>query len=270
MSPGLKNLLKTWTLYSKRSHWLLSAYNRALIKFPKSLPLRGKVISVEIKGQNSPLFLRLGSTDFWVLEEVFSNEEYAAVPAGVVANGGLIVDLGANIGISVRYWLARWPGANVIAVEPEPSNAQLLRMNLSAVPSQKRQWRVLEACVGGVARMERLINDGGEWGCRLSPDRYSAVGPEVGVMTMEEVLADLPDQQMIDVLKCDIEGAEMELFENCRRWIGRVRCIAVEVHAPYTLASVLAAINRSGANFRVIANSGDENVCLAVLVRHQL
>ena len=44
---------------------------------------------------------------------------------------------------------------------------------------------------------------------------------------MEALLAELDAD---DFLKVDIEGSEFALFEDCGPWIGRVHCIAMEVH----------------------------------------
>jgi len=44
----------------------------------------------------------------------------------------LIVDLGANVGYSSAFLLNAFPKAHILAVEPDPSNAALCRLNLSA------------------------------------------------------------------------------------------------------------------------------------------
>jgi hypothetical protein len=54
----------------------------------------------------------------------------------------------------------------------------------------------------------------------------------------------------IDLLKCDIEGAEEELFDECAPWIGRVRYMAVEVHEPYTRQKLVTALKSAGANIK--------------------
>ena len=42
----------------------------------------------------------------------------------------LIIDCGANIGISVLEWKSRWPMARVICFEPDPDAFRLLEMNI--------------------------------------------------------------------------------------------------------------------------------------------
>ena len=51
----------------------------------------------------------------------------------------LIIDCGANIGISVLEWKTRWPMARVICFEPDPDAFRLLQMNIeqNGVPGVK-------------------------------------------------------------------------------------------------------------------------------------
>ena len=63
-------------------------------------------------------------------------------------------------------------------------------------------------------------------------------GAEVDVLTMNRLSA-VAGLDRIDVLKCDIEGAEAELFADCRSWIGRVGAMVVECHTDVMTASEL-------------------------------
>jgi hypothetical protein len=36
--------------------------------------------------------------------------------------------------------------------------------------------------------------------------------------------------EAIDILKVDIEGAESDLFAECKSWISKVRLIVIEIH----------------------------------------
>jgi hypothetical protein len=51
----------------------------------------------------------------------------------------------------------------------------------------------------------------------------------------------------IDILKCNIEGMEEELFAHCGEWIDRVGLLAVQVHHPYTTERLLEDLQRAGA-----------------------
>ena len=42
----------------------------------------------------------------------------------------LIIDCGANIGVSVLEWKTRWPHAEIICFEPDPFASKILQMNV--------------------------------------------------------------------------------------------------------------------------------------------
>lgn len=80
--------------------------------------------------------------DIQGIREVFLEEAYRLPPW---FRPRAIIDLGANIGLTSLWYADRYPVAHVVAVEPVPENAALLRSNLSvnSVPST-----VVEAAVG--------------------------------------------------------------------------------------------------------------------------
>ena len=51
---------------------------------------------------------------------------------------------------------------------------------------------------------------------------------------MSEILEQAGVSGEIDLVKCDIEGAEAEVLARCADWITRVRALVIELHAPYT------------------------------------
>ena len=47
---------------------------------------------------------------------------------------------------------------------------------------------------------------------------------------MASILDRLPPDTEVDLLKVDIEGAELELFSENTKWLSRVRNIIIEIH----------------------------------------
>lgn len=128
-----------------------------------------------------------------------------------------------------------------MCVEPGPGNLALLRFNAG------ENCKVIAACIGGHERTVSLANDDGGWGYRM----IDAADGTVPVLTMPSLLAQSGLSE-IDVLKCDIEGAEAELFADCREWIGRVRTMVVECHRD-TIdgAGLVGLLNGNDAPHRV-------------------
>jgi len=162
--------------------------------------------------------------------------EYEALLKCDLGNPRWIVDLGSNIGLTLRLWWQHYPDARILAVEPDPDNMRVLRLN---VPESGCDQVILEqACVLGHVRPIQLQDGaGGEWAYSVKDvvsDSSDAPGM-VEAFTMPELLQRHCPDAMIDLLKCDIEGAEAELFRNCGSWLGKVRFAQVELHGSYRL-----------------------------------
>lgn len=236
-------------IYRRNRDWLWSLYNRALNRpTGRILPGRGKIRAVHVASLDRPLYIRLGTTDWLVLEELFLNDGYGAV-LRALKDARCILDLGSNIGLSVRLWQKHYPDAQIIAVEPDEGNFSVCQLNVESGENPKRV-HVLKTCAAGTSRPVVLNRTGGEWGFSMA----SAPASDAVTMqsqTIPQILPQAGDPAHVDLLKCDIEGAEAELFAECREWIRRIKTIMIELHAPYDKTKFLDDIKRGGGEFDV-------------------
>jgi FkbM family methyltransferase len=251
MWRGIKQFIELRKHYGSSWSWLTSGYNRGLRKFPNLLPFFGRTASVAINGEKENFYARLGSTDFLVLEEIFMHNEYALVADNITNQTRIIVDLGANVGVSIRYWQKNFPNCTIVGVEPHPENLKVCELNVRGLLNEGR-CKLIRACIGSVARRSQITTDDGEWGHRLVKGEASS-GDTVEVITMADVLRYIPDKALIDLIKCDIEGGEAELFSDCSGWINRVRVLVIEIHLPYSEGKLISDLVRCGASFRMIS-----------------
>lgn len=254
---GIIDFSKTRPLYAGWADWLLAGYNRILLRLSSPLPGRRAHCRIRLAGAVKPFWARLGTTDLHVLEEIYFRGEYDSVVLKMPSSPRLIVDLGANVGYSLRYWHQHFPEAEVIAVEPDPENAKLCRKNME-IAGIKGCVKILEMCVGSHERTVHLETKQGEWAFRMV-EGLSEKAAGVPVSTIPQILARVPLQTQISLLKCDIEGAEAELFGNCTLWIQRVQNIVIELHHPYSETALLEDIKKGGASFKVLSHSKSES-----------
>jgi FkbM family methyltransferase len=249
--------------YAGVQDWFMSLYNRVLQReWAKRFPGFGKFARVYLKGIADPFYLRLGSTDWLVLEEIYFHGEYDALSRIELGDVRQIVDLGANVGLSARLWRQRFPQAAVLAVEPDPDNVIALRRNCGT----DGKIRVVQACVAASARTVQIDRSTGAWGVRMMDGPPDLNRVAVKALPLTDILADEKISGGIDLLKCDIEGAEAEVFGNCADWIARVRAVILEIHAPYTLSRWQDDVRAAGAQLNVICtvkSSPDVTVVLA-------
>jgi FkbM family methyltransferase len=235
--------------------WAFRLYDRLLNRWPKApLPFRKKACPVYKKGVSEPFFLRLGSSDWRVLHQLYIENEYDTLLKYDLGKPQLIVDLGSNIGLSLRLWREHFPDARVLAVEPDANNMRILRMNYPEGESGKAI--LVQACVLGHVRSVQLEKGAGEWGYSVK-DATSDVQDSqntIAAFTMPDLLQRHLSGAVIDLSKCDIEGTEAELFRNCGAWLRKVRFALVELHGNYKLNDFEHDVGESGVPIEVLWN----------------
>src|SRR5271155_2277735 len=102
---------------------------------------RNRVREVVLRG-NVKIRYRLNKGDLHSIREIWFQEAYR-LPFHVTT--GVLLDLGANIGMASVWLTKKYKFIRVIAVEPDSSNAALVRENLEL---NEINGRVLEAAVG--------------------------------------------------------------------------------------------------------------------------
>jgi FkbM family methyltransferase len=168
------------------------------------------------------ILLRLGTTDVAAFQHVFIDHEY---DFGLARQPSIIVDAGANVGMSAAWFSLRYPAAKIVAIEPEPTNFDVLRKNAKLFP----EIIPINAALWSREGFVRIQDDGGgHWGMRVADAKVSS-GATVRSITVPALLEQLGIDQ-VDLLKIDCEGAECEIFEDSSSWIDRVGVICAELH----------------------------------------
>ena len=207
-----------------------------------------------------PIRCRPNTSDLSVFRQVFIEREYRCLDE--VSEAGLVVDCGANAGYSAAYFLTRFPNCSLIAVEPDPDNAHLLRLNLAPYGNAVR---IIESAVWShPARLtlaDTEYRDGGAWARQVrecgpeEPTSFTAID-------INQLLAE-SGHERIAILKMDIEGAEAVVFSaNLHPWLDRVDNLVVELHDDSMFGNASTIFHRAivGQGFAV-SRSGELTVC---------
>jgi FkbM family methyltransferase len=136
----------------------------------------------------------------------------------LVRPGSTVLDVGANIGIYTEFLAALvGPSGRVIAFEPEPRNVERLR----AATGGRRQVTVVHAGVGPRSGTLRLfVADD----LNVDHRTYETDDPDRRVIEVPAVALDdyLKNQGgRVDVVKMDIQGAEIGALQGARRLLER-------------------------------------------------
>jgi FkbM family methyltransferase len=136
----------------------------------------------------------------------------------------IILDCGANIGLTSIYWNRTYPHAHTTAFEPDPGVFDALAWNIKALgldhvdPVQRAVWT-------GHTELG-FWADGADGGRLLHPgtgvDRFRPVK----TVRLRDYLSG-----EIDLLKVDIEGAEVDVLLDCADRLNAVHHLLVEYHS---------------------------------------
>lgn len=164
--------------------------------------------------------------DFDVLKDTFAADIYH-VDIGVEPT--VIIDLGSNVGTTSIKYLLMYPRAHVYAFEPDPENIESLRINTKVFGDR---ITIDTRAVAGVSREQRVFYTGSvrHWSSSLV-DRSATVTDGtilVPTVSLSDILKEY-DLKQVDIIKCDIEGSEYEVFSAFTDF-ERVQCIIGEFH----------------------------------------
>jgi FkbM family methyltransferase len=192
---------------------------------------------VPLPGGTGDVWLRPGTSDWPVFEQIFLHREYDTAGTRqhdeivkryevACASGRppLIIDLGANVGLSSVLLARTWPSATVVAVEPDENNFRMLRRNVSSLsniaPIHSGIWDTQTTLAVADATAD-------PWMVSLVESRDPRRG--IRAITVQDILARY-DHTHIFIAKIDIEGAERELFRSNHDWLDRVDLVMIELH----------------------------------------
>jgi FkbM family methyltransferase len=191
------------------------ALSRVISLIPKGR--RNHLREIRFRG-DIKIRYRLNKGDLNSIREIWFEEAYRLPFADT---SGALLDLGANIGMT-SVWLAKnYAFTQVIAVEPDPNNAALVRQNLelNGIASQ-----VLEAAIGPKEAQARF-----EFSEFSNLGRMSEGGALVQMITVDSIIEKLAVGRFA-LVKIDIEGSEQELFDGPTDWLGHTEAIIIEFH----------------------------------------
>lgn len=207
-----------------------------------------------------------GSSDIDVLCQIFLDEEY--YPLRSLQDVSSILDLGANVGFASAYFLSCFPKSRILSVEPDDGNVEMCRANLR--PYGERALIIRGAVWSENSKLSLVrgsFGDGREWATQVSVPSHGDLG-EVDAWDVGSLI-DRSGFDCIDLLKVDIEGAELAVFsESSPKWLQRVHNICIELHGGDCSTSFFNAL--SDFDYE-LEHSGELTICKNIhLQKHPL
>jgi len=185
------------------------------------------------------------TAELLVLCEIYRDQGYGRNEAFCPRAGANVIDVGANVGLFTIYHAAA--GARVLAIEP---NKSAYRRLTTAIAANNLGGRVtaVHAAIGSRRGRSRIV----------APPRMTVVGrmvpveadapiegDHVEILPLDEV-ASTHHATTIDLLKIDVESAEMEVLRGASATLARTRRVVLEYHSEELLEGTRRLLTAAG------------------------
>ena len=175
-------------------------------------PSKLKVLNYSLNIPDGPSFL-------WQFYEIFFKDIYKFESK---RSKPVIFDCGANIGTACLYFKKQHPQALVHAFEPDPKIYQILKTNLAQ--NDLEDIQLYEAAVWKEDGTLSFGSEGSDSGSIFQEDNQV----KVKALDLKKLIE---KEAYIDLLKIDIEGAEVEVIKHCAGSLDKVENLFIEYHS---------------------------------------
>lgn len=232
-SKLLPNRLKEFI----KDNILLYKY-RFLKKVPRYKQIKISLLNHEITIPDSASFLFLYKEIFIFNIYNFKSDK----------DSPYIIDVGANIGLSIIYFKTIYPNSKVIGFEPDPKIFDILTKNISAFNYEN--ITLINKAVWDSSTVLKFCLEGADGGRIVSNDEADKI-VEVETVSLRSFI----EKNEVDLLKIDIEGSETVVLEDIADVLKNVNRLFVEYHSfagrEQTLEKILLVIKEAGFRYYI-------------------
>lgn len=188
--------------------------NKIRIRFFDHFNLNKKMILLKYRKIRLVLFYR----DLETYKEIFESSVYDRFD---LKRDWIVIDCGANIGL---YTIKVAPKVKkVISIEPNPHNFNMLLLNLKI--NRLKNVVPLNLAVYSRKKLIKIYGEGPT--SSIFKPRHSEIYEKVVAIPLDSITKEL---RKIDLLKIDVEGAEIEVLKGASNTLKKTRNLILEVH----------------------------------------
>ena len=188
---------------------------------------------------------------------VWIEREYEPDPRFLPPPDGVVVDIGAQVGFLTTRMARRVSSGRVVAIEPYPLSFSRLQRSVLAnrLPNVTLVQCALSSEAGTFtfASAEHSVDSRLVLPGRISPRLMAQPGMRTYKVecTTVDLLAEREHLDRIDLMKLDVEGAEIEVLRAAGKTLPRVQAMLIEIHSPRSIGPITDLLARAGLQIAV-------------------
>ncbi len=226
------------SFYIKKDNRVLTKEKKRINSIPRYTTDFFNIENVKIKFLDSASFL-------FMFEEIFEKEIYKFQAD---SDSPIIVDCGANIGLSVLYFKKKYPKSIITAFEPDKKVFEILQENISY--HHYKNITLINKALWDTETSLDFYSEGADGGrIALESDLNQII--KVDTIELKGFIQDI----FIDFLKIDIEGSETVVLRDCKDSLLNVKNIFIEYHSivneRQTLSEILSILQDAGFRYYI-------------------
>lgn len=179
------------------------------------------------------------------LSELFTQKIYSFES---INENPIIIDCGANIGLSILFFKELYPKAKVLAFEADPKVFSCLKKNIDGF--NFNDVEIINKALWNAKTTLSFYSEGADAG-RLDEN----VSQDKNIINVETTCLSEYLHQNIDLLKIDIEGAEYQVLLESKQLLANVENLFVEYHSfidkPQHLNEILEILTNAGFRYYI-------------------
>ena len=216
--------IRLWIIVGMKTQSRISLWKYCILTMSNKFGDASKIHKLKAPTFKNFIYLRNSSADFSVYRDFFIKNDYVKT----LPNAKIIIDAGSHIGCSVLKFNYLYPKAIIISIEANKDNYDFLCKNIEGIDEIKTQFAAVDNTTDIKMTQNQQKNDiNSSYSYSFSPSQDEK--SNLKSVSINSILK-TNRFQIIDIVKLDVEGGEVDVFADNTEWIDRTKQIIVELH----------------------------------------
>lgn len=198
-------------------------------------------VDIQIKSlDNEAITIRSNNAiDRSVIKYVFYHQYH--LPPVKLPTNAVILDLGANIGLTIRHFKHLYPQSKIFGFEMDSQNFEVCKKNCENLSDVSITNKAVWTETGTIQYADNVDTD-----AYAITENAQTATKEMPSINLNDILT-THSLEKVDYMKMDIEGAEKNILESDDlSWMQKVQAMNIELHEDEFVQKAIDIVSQQG------------------------